>query len=140
MSTSAVDIVSDYYDALRRGDPLEPYFLEGDSTVKFGISEALFGYESVADALREQTATTTDWRLESHRLVVRDGGEFATFADDVTMAWRDTESGDDREFETRWSGALVRTDGDRHTENDVDRDVPDWSFVTMHVSTGSDEL
>lgn len=135
MSDTAEAVVEDYYDALRRGEALERYFLEDASTVKFGISEALFGYDAVADALRTQTETTEDWTVESGRLTVAEGGEYATFADEVTMAWTDTEDGTERRFETRWSGTLVRReapDGD----SSVNRtDGPAWLFRTMHVST-----
>ena len=145
MSDSAAAVVRDYYEALRSGDPLAPYFLESESAVKFGISEGLFGFESVREALREQTETTANWSVESGRLVVDERGAFATFADEVTMAWTDTETGANRRFETRWSGTLVHDgDGDRDgTGGDGDRDAnddaPAWRFATMHVST-ADEL
>ncbi|THE65164.1 DUF3225 domain-containing protein [Salinadaptatus halalkaliphilus] len=146
MDTDPEAVVRDYYDALRQGEPLEPSFLEADSTVKFGISETLYGYDAVADALREQTATTTDWTVESHALEVAthepavdtdatDGttpdephATAATFADEVTMAWRSTDRNDEYEFETRWSGTLVPADS-----NDGAR--PEWRFALMHVST-----
>ncbi|ELZ19184.1 hypothetical protein C477_09299 [Haloterrigena salina JCM 13891] len=130
-------VVHDYYDALRSGEPLEPYFLEDESTVKFGISEALFGFESVREALQEQTATTAGWTVESGNLVVSERDAFATFADEVTMAWTDTENGASRRFETRWSGTLVR---EGHSEQDAagDEAVPQWRFATMHVSTADD--
>ncbi|WP_121741033.1 nuclear transport factor 2 family protein [Natronorubrum halophilum] len=129
MSTTAQATVRDYYDALRNGDLLEPYFLEDESTVKFGISEELFGFERVREALRKQTETTADWTVESDRLEVAERDAFATFADEVTMAWTDTESGEDRRFETRWSGTLVRSAVERAD------DEQDWLFATMHVST-----
>ncbi|ADB61789.1 hypothetical protein Htur_2920 [Haloterrigena turkmenica DSM 5511] len=133
--------VRDYYDALRSGEPLEPYFLEDESTVKFGISEALFGFESVREALREQTATTADWTVESDHLVVSERDAFATFADEVTMTWTDTETGANRRFETRWSGTLVRDErSDRDERGDDGTEAkPPWRFATMHVST-ADEL
>ncbi|NUC70903.1 DUF3225 domain-containing protein [Haloterrigena sp. SYSU A558-1] len=130
-------VVRDYYDALRSGDPLEPYFLEDESTVKFGISEALFGSESVREALEEQTATTTDWTVESDHLVVAERDAFATFADEVTMAWTDAETGANRQFETRWSGTLVR-DGRSERDAAGDGAAPQWRFATMHVSTADD--
>lgn len=123
---SATDTVRDYYEAVRRGEPLPPYFAEDDATTKFGISESLFGYESVAAALREQTRTTDAWTVESRRLTVTERDRHAWFADDVILAWTDVESGDRREFETRWSGTLERRDDQ-------------WSFVELHVST-ADEL
>jgi len=136
MSDSAEATVRDYYDALRAGEPLERYFLETDSTVKYGISEARYGYEDVADALRAQTATTEDWTIESHALVVDEREGFATFADEVTMAWRAVDADEVRRFETRWSGTLVpsvdRTDAANAAESG---EGPAWRFVTMHVST-----
>ncbi|AXR76882.1 SPFH domain-containing protein [Natrarchaeobaculum sulfurireducens] len=139
MSDRAEDTVRDYYDALRVGEPLEPYFLEADSTVKYGISDALYGYEDVAEALREQTATTEDWTIESHALVVDEREGFATFADEVTMAWRavDTDDTDEeRHFETRWSGTLVPA-ANRTVVSETDEvdEKSTWRFTTMHVST-----
>ena len=130
--TGAEAVVRDYYDALRAGEPLEPYFRADGSTVKFGISEALFGYDAVADALQEQTRTTDSWSVESTNLVVEQREAFATFADEVTMAWTDAESGDRKRFETRWSGTLVPADGANSSGRDGDD--PDWLFASMHVS------
>lgn len=127
MSERAESVVREYYEALRSGAPLEPFFIEDESTVKFGISEALYGFESVSEALREQTETTDDWTLESDRLVVEERDGVATFADEATMAWTDTERGEDRRFETRWSGTLVRVES-------ADTDERRWQFATMHVS------
>ncbi|RQH01276.1 nuclear transport factor 2 family protein [Natrarchaeobius oligotrophus] len=126
-SVHAADVVRRYYDALRDGEPLEPFFRRSESTVKFGITEALFGYDDVATALRKQTETTTDWRVESHTLSVDERETFATYADEVTMAWIDTERDQEYEFDSRWSGTLVATEGDR------DDGIP-WAFATMHVS------
>ncbi len=120
------ETIREYYETLRRGGKLHPYFLEGESTTKFGVSEALFGYDDVADALREQTESTAEWTVESQHLVVDDRGEYATFADEVTLAWTDTQSGERWRFDTRWSGTLERQDSD--TERG------DWKFRTMHVS------
>ena len=133
----AAAVVRDYYDALRNGEPLTPYFLEDESTVKFGISEALFGSESVREALEEQTATTANWTVESGHLVVSERDAFATFADEMTMAWTDTETGAIERFETRWSGTLVR-DGSGDREESGTEDGPPWRFATMHVSTADD--
>lgn len=142
----AAAVVRDYYDALREGEPLEPYFRADEATAKFGISEALFGYDEVADALREQTETTDSWSVESGRLVVDQRERFATFADEVAMAWTDAESGDRNRFDTRWSGTLVPADDaptdDRSSERDTDdanadRDL-DWLFASMHVSAPHD--
>ena len=129
MSDHADAVVRDYYDALRSGEPLSPYFLEDDSTVKFGISESLYGFDAVSEALREQTATTEDWTLESDHLVVTERNGSATFADEVTMAWTDTERDDRRRFETRWSGTLVET-----ARSETAADTHEWLFATMHVS------
>jgi len=118
-------VVRDYYDALRNGDPLAPYFRDDDSTVKFGIGESLFGGGAVAAALEEQTETTADWTIESRHLVVDEREAFATYADEVTMAWTDTDSGDRRRFDSRWSGTLVPAD---------DSSAPDWRFALVHVS------
>ncbi len=109
-----------YYDALRNGDPLYPFF-PSDAMVKFGISERLTGYEEIEAGLREQTEATDEWVVESRRLEVTEHEGFAWFADDVRMAW----NGEKRhEHETRWSGTL------RHEE--------DWKFVSMHVSVPSE--
>ena len=131
-----------YYDALRAGDPLGPYFAsedepapgtasdddtgDGDAPfVKFGISERLVGSEEIRNGLRAQTETTTDWAVESHALRVCERDRCAWFSDAVTMAWTTRGSGRRREFETRWSGTLTRS---------ADR----WRFVGMHVSTADD--
>lgn len=138
MSDTAEAVVREYYEALRRGESLPPYFLESESTAKFGISEGTFGYEAVAEALEAQTESTTDWSVESHRLAVTEHGEYATLADEVTMAWTDVEAETDRRFETRWSGTLVRRDAlDRGSS--AAAEGPTWLFRTMHVST-ADEL
>jgi hypothetical protein len=122
---TAEETVLDYYEALRRGEPLYPYFAEDDDVVKFGIGERLTGYDAVAEGLREQTRTTDDWHVESRKLRVVGGDGFAAFSDDVRMAWTDTETEHEYEFDSRWSGTLERRDG----EDD------EWQFVGMHVST-----
>ncbi|RQG98088.1 nuclear transport factor 2 family protein [Natrarchaeobius chitinivorans] len=143
MTAHAEDTVHAYYDALRNGDPLESYFRPAGSTVKFGIGEALFGYDDVAEALRSQTETTADWTVESHHLVVGERDRFATFADEVTMAWTDVESETEHRFDTRWSGTLVRespsdsSDGQPTPASSAmasERTTADWQFATMHVS------
>ncbi|WP_394739639.1 nuclear transport factor 2 family protein [Natronococcus roseus] len=141
MSDKAAAVVREYYEALRQGEPLPPYFLEDASTTKFGISEAAFGYDAVADALESQTETTTDWSVESHGLSINEDGGYATFVDEVTMAWTDTEAGTDRRFDTRWSGTLVRPEVVESGSKAVDAgdDASPWLFRTMHVST-ADEL
>lgn len=112
--------IREYYEALRTGDPLAPFFSER-ATVKFGVGESLFGHDEIAAALREQTRTTADWRVDSTRLTVDRGDGYAWFGDEVDLAWTDADDGTRREFETRWSGTLERRDGE-------------WAFVAMHVS------
>jgi hypothetical protein len=116
--------VQSYYDALRAGEPIAPFFADDPTTVKFGISEVLRGGEAVARGLREQTHRTTGWRVESRDLVVGEGDGWAYFTDEVVMAWTDTETGR-HEFETRWSGTMERRGGD-------------WRFLAMHVSTSGE--
>ncbi|MEM4780012.1 MAG: nuclear transport factor 2 family protein [Halalkalicoccus sp.] len=117
---NAEEVVREYYDALRAGDPLEPFFAEREDLVKVGITERLVGYEEVTEGLREQTETTSDWQVESRDLRVTERDSAAWFADEVRMAWT-TEEGEVHEFEARWSGTLERVDGE-------------WRFVGMHVS------
>jgi ketosteroid isomerase-like protein len=112
--------IRDYYDALRSGDSLVPFFRENENLVKCGISERLVGYEQVAEGLREQTETTSDWTIESRDLRVRECESAAWFADEVRMAWT-TDEGKEHDFETRWSGTLERSG-------------EEWKFVGMHVS------
>ena len=119
---SAETVITAYYDSLRRGDPIHPYFLEDDSTVKIGVRGAAYGYENVADSLREQTRTTENWTVESHRLAVEETDDHARFADEVSLAWTDLEAETRHRFETRWTGTLVRQNGD-------------WYVATMHVSS-----
>lgn len=128
METGARETVLDYYEALGRGEPLYPYFVEHPNVVKFGISERLAGYEEVAEGLRDQTRTTTDWRVESRDLRIVPGGDCAAFADDVSMAWRSVESGREHDYDTRWSGTLVRREG-------ADEEgTAEWLFAGLHVS------
>ncbi|MFC7136866.1 hypothetical protein ACFQRB_11005 [Halobaculum litoreum] len=68
------ETVRAYYDALRAGEPLAPFFVESPATVKVGIGERLVGYAGVANGLREQTRTTDDWGVESHDLRVVERG------------------------------------------------------------------
>ena len=124
----AASTVRAYYDALREGDPLYPFFADESTTVKFGIGERLTGYEAVRAGLAEQTETTDDWTVESERLVVSAADDHAWFSDDVVMAWTDTEADHRHEYDTRWSGAL------RHRGDDADLGTS-WRFVGMHVST-----
>ncbi|MFC6953179.1 hypothetical protein [Halorubellus litoreus] len=138
---SAEDAVLDYYEALRRGEPLYPYFRESPDTWKAAISTTYDGYDAVAEALREQTRTTTDWTVGSDGPSVVEREDWASFHDDVSLAWTRTPADDDRaaarndggaatrdedaaarhEFETRWSGTLVEHDDE-------------WLFLELHVS------
>ena len=113
--------IRDYYDALRAGAPLAPFFAS-DAGVKFGISERLVGHDEITAGLRAQTETTTDWMVDSQALSVCERDQCAWFSDQVAMAWTDTDARMRYEFDTRWSGTLeAGTDG--------------WQFVGMHVST-----
>ena len=142
------ETVEEYYEALRRDEPLAPYFAEREDVVKFGVSERLAGYEAVAEGLREQTKTTEDWRVESDNLRVTHRDSVAWFTDDVVLAWTDS-TGDRKSFDTRWSGVLER--GDRSSGGTTDGDpggttdggsggIADtrWRFVQMHVSAPHD--
>lgn len=134
---SVEETVEDYYESVRRGEPLYPYFLESPTTVKIGIGERLIGYDEVAEGLREQTRTTDDWTIESHALRTSEPGDddirdaswdsdnTGRFDDVVRMQWRDTSSNQWRDFETRWTGTLVLVDSA-------------WQFVSMHVSAAVD--
>lgn len=117
--------IRDYYEALRRGEPLYPYFAEDPDVVKFGIGERLTGYEEIAEGLREQTRTTDAWTVESRRLRVTERDCHAWFSDDVSLAWTDAGREARLEFDTRWSGTLANHDGE-------------WLFVGMHVSTADE--
>jgi hypothetical protein len=119
-----------YYEALREGDPLVPYFAPDERVVKFGISETLSGYEAIEAGLEEQSRTTTDWRVESRALRVTERDRPAWFSDSVALAWTDTEARIRYEFETRWSGTLEARDDDGQVDEDG---TP--RFVGMHVST-----
>ncbi len=122
---TAEDVVRDYYEALRRGEPLYPYFAETEGAWKGAISTHYEGYDAIAEALRDQTRTTDDWTVGSHALSVTEREDFATFSDAVRMEWTDTADGTRHEFDTRWSGTLVPVgEGDER----------DWAFDIMHVS------
>ncbi|MFC7141955.1 nuclear transport factor 2 family protein [Halosimplex aquaticum] len=140
----AADRVRAYYDALRAGEPLAPFFAPGDDVVKVGISERLVGGEEVAAGLREQTESTTGWHVESRDLRVTERDRHAWFADSVAMAWTDTDRQIRYEFDTRWSGTLERRIGDEPAESSETATSADgtaderWQFVGMHVSTARD--
>jgi hypothetical protein len=118
--------VTEYYEALRTGEPLGPYFADeradDDQFVKFGLSERLVGSEEIRDGLTTQTETTTDWAVTSHALRVCERDQHAWFSDSVSMGWTDTDARLRYEFDTRWSGTLEAT-------------ASGWQFVGMHVST-----
>ncbi|RXK46755.1 nuclear transport factor 2 family protein [Halorientalis pallida] len=130
----AADTIRSYYDALRTGEPLGPFFAGAqsgdDAVVKFGTSERLVGTDAIREGLREQTATTVDWAVESHALRTTERERHAWFSDAVEMNWTDTERGIQYEFDTRWSGTLERRD---------QAGAPsEWQFVGMHVSTAGE--
>lgn len=125
---SVEETVRSYYGALRRGEPLYPFFAERPDVVKFGVGERLTGYDQIAAGLREQTRTTEEWLVESRNLRVGEEDGYGWFSDDVRMAWRTISSGQEYDLQTRWSGTVRRDDGE-------------WQFVGMHVScsrTGDD--
>ncbi|WP_123539169.1 nuclear transport factor 2 family protein [Halosimplex salinum] len=132
--TGATDRVREYYGALRAGEPLAPFFAPVDDLVKFGVSERLVGYEAVADGLRDQTETTTDWAVESHDLRVTERERHAWFSDRVSLSWTDTDRRIRFEFETRWSGTLELRDEDEVADPESDDGAGTWQFVGMHVS------
>ncbi|QCC47359.1 nuclear transport factor 2 family protein [Halobellus limi] len=127
-SATAEDRVRDYYEALRDGEPLYPFFAEDPSVVKFGITEKLTGYGEIEAGLREQTAATEDWTVDSRDLRVVERDDHAWFSDDVRMAWRDAEADREHAFDSRWSGTLERR------ERDESEPGAEWLFVGMHVS------
>ncbi|WP_435333143.1 nuclear transport factor 2 family protein [Haloarchaeobius sp. TZWWS8] len=127
---SAEDTVHEYYEALRRGEPLYPYFLEDGATWKAAISTAYEGYDTVAEALRDQTKSTDEWTVESAGATVttRGDGSYALFHDDVHLGWTDTSTGQRWGFDTRWSGVLEC----------IDEADQEWQFVQLHVSAPHD--
>lgn len=133
------DTVRAYYATLRRGGALPPFFLESSDVVKYGLSERLAGYEAVAEGLREQTRTTDGWTVESRALVAGERADHGWFSDEVFMAWTDLDRDIRYEFETRWSGTLVRVEGaDRPDDGSVGPGP--WRFAGMHVSTAQEGL
>jgi hypothetical protein len=122
---SARETVLDYYEALRRGEPLDPYFAERPDVVKVGVFSRRVGYDAVAEGLREQGRTTDDWTVDSHDLRVRETATYARFADRVDLSWRDTVDDASYAFETRWSGVLDPQEARHGVE---------WRFLDMHVS------
>ncbi|MFB6164429.1 MAG: nuclear transport factor 2 family protein [Haloarculaceae archaeon] len=134
----AAATIREYYDALRSGAALGPFFADPgadaeQSVVKFGISERLVGPEAIEAGLREQTETTTDWTVDSRALRVTERDGYAWFSDDVALGWTDTDRRIRFEFDTRWSGTLeARDDGGRPAADG------EWRFVGMHVSTAGE--
>jgi hypothetical protein len=121
METDTETFVRDYYEALRRGEPLDPYFHEQPGVVKIGVFSRLVGGNRVAEALRDQTARTADWVVESADLRTFDRGDHAHFVDAVRLAWTDTRTDRRNDFDTRWTGLAESHDGGP-------------LFVSMHVS------
>ncbi|WP_436931856.1 hypothetical protein [Halosimplex halobium] len=150
----AADRVRAYYDALREGEPLAPFFAPVDGAVKVGISERLVGDDAVAEGLREQTERTTDWSVGSRDLWVTERDRHAWFGDRVSLAWTDTERRIRYEFDTRWTGTLELRGAADSSADGVDEGEPTaagedgattdggsadaWQFVSMHVSTARD--
>jgi hypothetical protein len=130
MTASAEETLRDYYEALRRGEPLYPYFAEREDVVKVGVGERLVGYDAVAEGLREQTRTTDDWTVESREPRVAEQGDCAWFADRVRMAWTAVDAEREYDVDARWSGTLSR----RHALEGRVAAGDEWLFVGMHVS------
>jgi hypothetical protein len=125
---SARETVLDYYEALRRGEPLAPYFAERPDVVKVGVFSRVVGFDDVAESLREQTRTTAAWTVDSHDLRTHEpptDDACVWFTDVVDLSWRETGRETSHSFETRWSGVL---------EPRGDGDAREWVFATVHVS------
>jgi len=120
---TAEETVLDYYEALRRGEPLYPYFAERPETWKAALTAEYEGYDAVAEALREQTRVTEDWSVESRGLSVVERDGVARFTDAVRLAWTRTEDRERVDYDTRWSGVLEPVG-----------DEGEWAFVQLHVS------
>jgi hypothetical protein len=133
VGSTAHGAIRSYYDALRDGDPLGPFFANDEDLVKVGISERLVGGQTVRDGLAEQTATTSGWTVDSRDLRVTERDDHAWFSDDVLMCWTGSDPPIRYEFDTRWSGTLERRDEDGELAIGGQ-----WRFVGMHVSTAGD--
>jgi len=129
MHQDAEATITAYYEALRNGESLSSFFSEAPNTIKIGLNERLVGYADIAAGLSEQTATTDDWTVKSHELSVSVDGTIALFNDQVSMAWTDTQTDTDYEFDTRWTGTL------KWSEN-----TEKWQFVCLHVSAPTADL
>lgn len=123
---SVADTVRSYYDSLRSGEPLHPYFVQSPTTVKIGVFSTRVGFEAVKNGLQEQTATTTDWSVSSTALQTVERQDTGRFWDAVTLRWTDSETGRRHSFDTRWTGQLARETA-----------TTDWKFTLMHVSAPS---
>ncbi len=148
-------LVRDYYGVLQDGDPLYPYFRESPATVKYGLSETLRGYDAVAEGLREQTRTTTDWTVESRNLTTgtRDGLEQSAGDGPVQSAGGATGNGSGDGGATGNGGKdagaacgwfaddvfMAWTNRDRRTSYEFETrwsgTVVDGEFAAVHVST-----
>lgn len=126
-TNSPRETIETYYETLRRGEPLTPFFSEDPQAVKLGIEETLVGYADIADGLSSQTDRTSDWTVESTSLRVIERDAFAWFHDEIRLSWHDKSTGTDESYDTRWTGTLEYRDP-------VDR----WQFVTLHVSVPVD--
>lgn len=131
------DTVRAYYDTLRRGGSLPQFFLESPDVVKYGLFERLAGYDAVAAGLRDQTRTTDGWTVDSRALVVGERADHGWFSDEVFLAWTDLDRSVRFEFDTRWSGTLIRVGADEDGEGS---DPSPWRFAGMHVSTAQEGL
>lgn len=114
--------VQDYYQALRNGAPLWPFFADEPSSVKIGISERLVGFDAIQPGIQKQTEQTREWVVTSTELSVTSRGCHAWMSDEVRLAWTEIETDTRRSFWTRWTGTLEARD--------------EWQFVILHVSAG----
>lgn len=121
------ETIETYYETLRCGEPLTPFFSEDPQAVKLGIEETLVGYADIADGLSSQTDRTSEWTVESTSLRVTERDAFAWFHDEVRLSWHDDPTGTDESYDTRWTGTL-------EYREPVDR----WQFVSLHVSVPVD--
>ncbi len=121
------ETIETYYETLRRGEPLTPFFSEDPQAIKLGIEETLVGYADIADGLSSQTDRTSEWTVESTSLRVTERDAFAWFHDKVRLSWHDDPTGTDESYNTRWTGTL-------EYREPVDR----WQFVSLHVSVPVD--
>ena len=132
---NARETITGYYEALRRGEPLAPYFAERPDVVKVGVFSRRVGYEDVAEGFREQGRRTTDWTVESHDLRVHEDGGHARFFDRVDLAWTDAVDDVSYAFDTRWTGTLRSRAG---VAGESEGETAEWAVVDMHVSAPHD--